>query len=361
MIFQLAEDAPGNPWLNVVIISKVEPLWFGKRDPEKRLKFHYGSSSWHKRLVASAGSGNSSSDRNGTAHTNEEKGHWNGSNWSPDSQDAIITNPPPRGRTRPEESPVDRHFHRGISPTTNFTTPATSDHERSSSDKKLQSGARRASSSHSTSYFPAFATFDHPSNTNNTSFPIPPQNRFDTATPDSNTPPEPAQWTDVFAPAPIVPRTRSTSRTRSVVSHASPLMRRTSHNSDIDIANNALNRILNPDLFPRETSATEPSSPPHQRQQHHRTISASSASSFYGSRVESQTRRASSRDSIEYPGVLAGDEADRRRSSTTRETQLPDGVYEVVQGRIRQVSVSGGRPRTESRGRYEARDAGRAR
>jgi hypothetical protein len=55
VIFALADDEPGNPWLNVVRISKNEPLWFGKRG-EKRLDFQYQNSSWHKRLMGSSGS-----------------------------------------------------------------------------------------------------------------------------------------------------------------------------------------------------------------------------------------------------------------------------------------------------------------
>jgi hypothetical protein len=55
VIFALADDEPGNPWLSVVRISKNEPLWFGKRG-EKRSDFQYQNSSWHKRLVGSSGS-----------------------------------------------------------------------------------------------------------------------------------------------------------------------------------------------------------------------------------------------------------------------------------------------------------------
>jgi hypothetical protein len=59
VIFALADEMPGNPWLNVVYISKNEPLWFGKRG-EKRLDFNYENSSWHRRL-ANSSSGNSGS------------------------------------------------------------------------------------------------------------------------------------------------------------------------------------------------------------------------------------------------------------------------------------------------------------
>lgn len=55
VIFALADEEPGNPWLSVVRISKNEPLWFGKRG-EKRLDFQYQNSSWHKRFMGSSGS-----------------------------------------------------------------------------------------------------------------------------------------------------------------------------------------------------------------------------------------------------------------------------------------------------------------
>lgn len=63
-------------------------------------------------------------------------------------------------------------------------------------------------------------------------------------------------------------------------------------------------------------------------------------------------------EGLAYPGLLLGEE---RRVQRERETDLPDGVYEVVQGRVRRVSSGGnGVGRPESRGRWVARDAGRA-
>ncbi|EUC38157.1 hypothetical protein COCCADRAFT_57611, partial [Bipolaris zeicola 26-R-13] len=95
VIFQLADDAPGNPWLNAVKISKDEPLWFGKQDPEKRLNFNYASTSWHKRLIETASSGKSSS-RGGTAHQYDEKKQMH--NHHHPYPQAILTPNPPRGR-----------------------------------------------------------------------------------------------------------------------------------------------------------------------------------------------------------------------------------------------------------------------
>lgn len=75
----------------------------------------------------------------------------------------------------------------------------------------------------------------------------------------------------------------------------------------------------------------------------------------------------------DYPGILDTEEYGRGRSGivrteSERETYLPDGVYEVVEGRVRQLSAS--RPQgsgaseravSERGRRFSARDAGRAR
>jgi hypothetical protein len=55
VIFALADEEPGNPWLNAVKFSKNEPLWFGKRG-EQRAQFQYQNSSWHHRFLNSSGS-----------------------------------------------------------------------------------------------------------------------------------------------------------------------------------------------------------------------------------------------------------------------------------------------------------------
>jgi hypothetical protein len=44
----MANECPGNPWLNVVKIAKKEPLWFGKRG---EIPFEYEKSDWHKRHI----------------------------------------------------------------------------------------------------------------------------------------------------------------------------------------------------------------------------------------------------------------------------------------------------------------------
>jgi hypothetical protein len=50
------------------------------------------------------------------------------------------------------------------------------------------------------------------------------------------------------------------------------------------------------------------------------------------------------------------------RTESERETYLPDGVYEVVDGRVRQISAGpGARSRAASGAGFGARDAGFAR
>jgi hypothetical protein len=50
VIFFLAAEAPGNPWLNVVRISLNKPRWFGKKD-EGHIGFDYVNSTRHRKLT----------------------------------------------------------------------------------------------------------------------------------------------------------------------------------------------------------------------------------------------------------------------------------------------------------------------
>jgi hypothetical protein len=66
--------------------------------------------------------------------------------------------------------------------------------------------------------------------------------------------------------------------------------------------------------------------------------------------------------------MLSGEERGRGRSGivrtqSERDTYLPDGVYEVIEGRVRQISAGpASRPGSVgSARRYSARDAGFAR
>jgi hypothetical protein len=75
VIFQIADDEPGNPWLSVVRISQQEPLWFGR---QREKNFDYESSSWHKRLMESMSS-NSSNEKRGRKHSSPFNGSRPGS------------------------------------------------------------------------------------------------------------------------------------------------------------------------------------------------------------------------------------------------------------------------------------------
>ncbi|KAF2654680.1 hypothetical protein K491DRAFT_461987 [Lophiostoma macrostomum CBS 122681] len=54
VLFHLANEAPGNPWLNVVKISQQEPLWFGRKGDHE---FDYEKSEWHQHCNRFSSSG----------------------------------------------------------------------------------------------------------------------------------------------------------------------------------------------------------------------------------------------------------------------------------------------------------------
>jgi hypothetical protein len=113
---------------------------------------------------------------------------------------------------------------------------------------------------------------------------------------------------------------------------------------------------VNPDLLAQQHH--------HQRQQPHRVASNSL---LQQQPTDYHFDADVGRDSVDYPGMLGGDERGRGRSGVVRteserETYLPDGVYEVVEGRVRQLSAGPARPDSVgSARRYSARDAGFAR
>ncbi|USP78843.1 hypothetical protein yc1106_06117 [Curvularia clavata] len=342
VIFQLADEAPGNTWLNAVKISKSEPLWFGKQDPEKRLNFNYGNTSWHKRLIESAGSGKSSS-RGGTADRNNEK-RSRANSHSPHSEDPVMP-ASQRGRQESEESAIDPYLYGRASLSTTVTKTVTSDNEKPQPRRKLQKRNSRTSSVGSVhSYSQATPSFD-PFGTRISTPPnhAPARRRARSTTPDSQRIPY-DPWVDDSAPAPSIPRSRSTSQTGSM---AMDPPSRAHRSSDISISNNILNRII---VSSSHNGQQEPY--PRSFYQH-----AGSSTSFR----EQDAPAARDRESFEYPGRLDGEERGRSGGAIEgeRETYLPDGVYEVVQGRVRQLSA--GAPRQGSRGGYAARDAGRAR
>ncbi|KAH7551663.1 hypothetical protein BM1_09297 [Bipolaris maydis] len=337
VIFQIADDAPGNAWLNAVKISKDEPLWFGKQDPEKRLNFNYANTSWHKRLIETASSGKSS-NRGGTAYQYDEKKHMH-NNHNPYPETILIPNPP-RGRQISSEFSIDPYMHNSPSPST-LTKTHTND---APSRKKLQKRHSATSTTSISSHARPSSSILFPSHT-------------------SPFYPEQQQEEDA-APAPSIPRSRSTSRaSNTALSHHhhhhhhhphSPTqqpnyMSRSARTSDISISNNMLNRIINPDLLAQQ-----------QQQQSESESESEAELQCYAedrSEMDEDAAVVGHEETWSYPGLLLGEER-LVRTQSERHTDLPDGVYEVVQGRVRRVSGGTGRP--ESRGRWVARDAGRA-
>ncbi|KAF2110813.1 hypothetical protein BDV96DRAFT_191181 [Lophiotrema nucula] len=73
VLFYLANEAPGNPWLNVVKIANKEPLWFGKRGEKP---FDYEKSEWHRHYQEGMSSGTTlenSGERSATMGSNENE------------------------------------------------------------------------------------------------------------------------------------------------------------------------------------------------------------------------------------------------------------------------------------------------
>jgi hypothetical protein len=353
VIFQLAHDAPGNPWLTAVGFSQSEPLWFGKKDPEKRLNFNYANSSWHKRLVESILSRESGSGSNTNSGTTEKRPWSNGE--SPDSDETAAPTIA-RERKRSEESPVDPRLHRSppLSPATTMTTTITSQKRPRRKLQKRNSSASSLASHMSQSQPPppVFGLYDNslPAETHQ---PTMPHHRHTRSTSsDSLNSVRPEWWTDDLTPIPVAQRSRSSSRT----GHAMETRGRPSSRiSQRSLSNNALNRLVNRDLLAEQQQQTLPRR-------------AASSSSFQHQANDYRPDAITDSESIDYPGMLGGEERGRGRSGivrtqSERETYLPDGVYEVVEGRVRQISAGpASRPGSVGSGRkYSARDAGFAR
>jgi hypothetical protein len=133
VIFFLADEAPGNPWLNAVRISLHEPLWFGKKG-ENRIGFDYANSSWHRKLMdTSSGSGSGSGSNDEKRGRKDKQHHSTGSGEGTvgsSGSDTVV--PQPMTEKRPEfgeESPIDpmmyNHNVRDESPPDTCTTRMT--------------------------------------------------------------------------------------------------------------------------------------------------------------------------------------------------------------------------------------------
>ena len=136
VIFHIANEAPGNPWLNVVKISQNEPLWYGRKGD---VPFEYERSDWHRSVKIWAegrekssgqGSGGSGSG-SGSAlwgSSTREKGHGSG------SADSDETSQPGRHIGKAISSPEDETS--GSSPEPHSPHSPNSGGSGSSSSKK---------------------------------------------------------------------------------------------------------------------------------------------------------------------------------------------------------------------------------
>lgn len=71
MLFHHANEAPGNPWLSVVKISKNEPLWNGRHGEKD---FKYEDSEWHRNFASETSSNSRASLRGNVPRGNRESG-----------------------------------------------------------------------------------------------------------------------------------------------------------------------------------------------------------------------------------------------------------------------------------------------
>jgi hypothetical protein len=157
VIFFLADEAPGNPWLNAVHISLHEPLWFGKKG-ENRIGFDYANSSWHRKLMgASSGSGSGSGSNNEKRGRKDKHSNPSSSDHRNTGSSGSDTVAPRRHEKRPSsESPIDpmmfstrpsfRGHDRDNSSANTLTTTLAS-HHKNDSKRSLRQVLTRSRSS----------------------------------------------------------------------------------------------------------------------------------------------------------------------------------------------------------------------
>ncbi|KAF1848965.1 uncharacterized protein K460DRAFT_259426, partial [Cucurbitaria berberidis CBS 394.84] len=206
VIFQLANDAPGNPWLNAVRFSKSEPLWFGQRGEKG---FNYGDSSWHKRLVDSvissgSGSGNGSGSANEKYHgkdglSDSTSPGAGSSDWNSGNQ----TTPPRRPAS---ESPIDPMLSTSppLSPAMTVTTTIRSDREKRPNKLRKKNSSRAVQNSVSSEHSII--------GTRRLSDPLAPTHQRTRSDSESSIHSvQPEWWTETLAPAPLSIRSRTPS------------------------------------------------------------------------------------------------------------------------------------------------------
>lgn len=326
VIFALAEDEPGNPWLNVVRISKNEPLWFGKRG-EKRMDFQYQNSSWHKRLMGSSGSSGNGTGSDSNRAMNEKDqaaADFNRSLQPPETGSGIVTSNCYAGQNnnyRPAspESPIDPR----LSPPYSDDTSPTS----TMGNKRLR---RKNSRTHHKDSLSSEPTLIH-SDSHDSADP-PPIHRnkserdtwYQSKESLASTDAEPRYNPQTAPPVPILPRSRSNSSSPPSRPNSRGRQRRS-----------------------RPTTADT-----------HRSFLVDDDSDLHAITVDSRVETESLSE-VNYPGRL--DPRGLRRTPSGRETYLPDGLVEEVRDgsveRNLERRLSGG---SANGRRYSAREAGRA-
>jgi hypothetical protein len=107
VLFHIASQTPGNPWLNVVRISKEEPLWFGKKG---EVAFDYERSDWHQHYLhfqnsgTTLQSGEKEKPSRSRSAANTAETLWLGSNGSAQRSSRRNTVVGPGGATEPPSS-----------------------------------------------------------------------------------------------------------------------------------------------------------------------------------------------------------------------------------------------------------------
>jgi hypothetical protein len=139
VIFFLANEAPGNPWLNAVRISLHEPLWFGKKG-ENRIGFDYANSSWHRKLTETTSSGSGSA-----SGSNEKRGRKDKDSGSSGSDTVAPQLPTPKKRPG-SESPVDPFLFRQDHSSSGTMTTTLASHK-NDSKRSLRNTLTRSESS----------------------------------------------------------------------------------------------------------------------------------------------------------------------------------------------------------------------
>ena len=203
-----------------------------------------------------------------------------------------------------QESPIDPRLC--ASPTLSPTTTVTTTIRSTRTPNKL---CKKNSGSYSKHTQHVFGAAPSPPRD------VPQHNRTRSRSSDSIHSVRPEWWTDDLAPAPLSTRSRTSS----------------------------LGYTHSHSLSQSRPQSRAPSQPPFDPYAPHHNADPYSHTAVYTDEEASVS---------DYPGIVGG-RPGVIRTESMRSTYLPDGVYEVREGRVRSLSQTG-------RGRWEARGAGRA-